>query len=336
MPVDSTVELTVASTVQRLAVLLAAGVPPASSWRYLSSASSPTGAQPSIASSVAAAAEGGIPIADAIIAAVGGSAGHAAGGASRGGTFLGGASRGAARASDLEGDAWRGLAAAWQVATEAGAPLAPTLAEFAGSLRSLAAAQRDVDTALAGPRATSRVVMALPVVGIFFGLVLGFDTVGALVTTFPGTICLVLGTLLFAGGGLWTRLLVRRARPTTSTPGLDLDLTAVAVSGGSSIPRALEAVAAAVDRFGLTRGGSAEAIADVLDLSFRAGVPAAALLRSEAEEFRRRARSDAERRASSLSVTLMLPLGVCVLPSFMLLGVAPLVISVITSTISGF
>jgi tight adherence protein B len=31
----------------------------------------------------------------------------------------------------------------------------------------------------------------------------------------------------------------------------------------------------------------------------------------------------------------MLPLGLCVLPAFMLLGVAPLLLAVITSTVSG-
>ncbi|MEO7348628.1 MAG: hypothetical protein ABIW32_02015 [Terrimesophilobacter sp.] len=73
----------------------------------------------------------------------------------------------------------------------------------------------------------------------------------------------------------------------------------------------------------------------VFDLSQRAGVPAGALLRSEADRIRREASSAAERTAETLAVTLMLPLGLCVLPAFMLLGVAPLMISVLSSTIGG-
>ena len=86
-----------------------------------------------------------------------------------------------------------------------------------------------------------------------------------------------------------------------------------------------------VERCGIEaedRSGAGATIAEVLALSSRAGVPAAALLRSEAEEARRDARSEGERKAATLSVTLMLPLGLCILPAFMLLGVAPLLISV--------
>jgi tight adherence protein B len=32
----------------------------------------------------------------------------------------------------------------------------------------------------------------------------------------------------------------------------------------------------------------------------------------------------------------MLPLGICILPAFMLVGVAPLILSVLSSTVSGF
>ena len=73
----------------------------------------------------------------------------------------------------------------------------------------------------------------------------------------------------------------------------------------------------------------------LLALSRRAGVPAGELLRSEAEEERRAARAEAAARASVLGVRLMLPLGLCILPAFMVLCVAPLLIAVVTSTVSG-
>ena len=70
----------------------------------------------------------------------------------------------------------------------------------------------------------------------------------------------------------------------------------------------------------------------MLDLSRRAGVPAAGLLRSEAVELRRQARADVARRAQALSVRLMIPLGLCVLPAVMVLSVVPLVVTVLGST----
>jgi tight adherence protein B len=72
----------------------------------------------------------------------------------------------------------------------------------------------------------------------------------------------------------------------------------------------------------------------ILGLASRAGAPAVDLLRSEAEQARRDARIDGKRAAASLAVRLMLPLGICVLPSFMLLGVAPVILSIVSSTVS--
>jgi tight adherence protein B len=298
-----------ASTVQRLGVMLAAGVAPASALGYVAEGSSGT-ITPQL-TEIAARAARGDSIGPAIVAV----------------------SETTVRS---EAPAWRALAAAWIVATDAGAPLAATLAEFAATLRALAQNERDLRTALAAPAATARLVSVLPVIGVLFGLALGFDTLGTLFTTVPGIVCLVVGVLLMLAARHWNRRLIASARPTDLSPGLGLDLMAIAVSGGASVPRALAAVAAVRLRCGLeTDDDHSAAIDEVLALSKRAGVPAAALLRSEASEARRLARSEGQRKAETLTITLMLPLGLCILPAFMLLGVAPLLISVITATVSG-
>ena len=287
---------------QRLAVLLAAGVPPTSAWRYL--AQSPTVA------GVEAAIRGGMPVADAIVT----------------------------RLPEVAADeraAWQGLAAAWWVAADVGAPLAPSLRDFAASLRALSEAQREITVALSAPVATARLVMALPAVGLLFGFSLGFDTLGVLFTTVPGLLCLALGIALMLAALAWNRRLVAAAQPRDLTPGLRFELTAIAVTGGGALDRAVESVSEALRRCGLERVHDEAGVEAVLDLSRRAGVPAAELLRSEAEEARRTARAEAAAHASVLAVRLMLPLGLCVLPAFMVLGVAPLLIAVITSTVSG-
>jgi tight adherence protein B len=294
------------------------------------------------------------------------------------------------------GEAWLALAAAWSVATGAGAPLAGCLRELAASFRQLGQLQRDVQVALAGPEATARMVMGLPVIGIVFGALMGFDTLRTLFATLPGLLCLVAGSVLMVAGSRWNARLVRSAQTTDAAPGLQLDLTAIAMAGGGSVDRARSLVRAATERYGLNGARSAPARSDgarsrgarsdgarsdgarsdgarsdgarsdgartgnaraddvrtegvridgtradgaidaVLDLSTRAGVPAAELLRSEANQMRRDARSEGQRKAATLAVTLMLPLGVCVLPAFMLVGVVPLLLAVITSTFSTF
>ena len=176
--------------------------------------------------------------------------------------------------------------------------------------------------------------MALPVVGVLFGMLLGFDTLATLMTTPPGWACLLAGSVLLFAASRWNASLVRAARPTVASPGLECDLMAIAVRGGGSLDRARSLVDDAARTYGLDV--RFDRIDEVLDLSRRAGVPAADLLRSAADEARRSAAADAQSRAAALSVRLMLPLGVCVLPAFMVLGVAPLLIAVITSTVGSF
>ena len=297
----------IADATERLAVLLAAGVAPAAAWRYLVDGLS-SGRPADVVAEVVAAADDGDSIAGAIVrAAEGGSA--------------------AVR------QAWHGLAAAWFVATESGAPLAPCLRDLASAFRSIGQTQRDLQVALAGPAATARLVMALPVIGVLFGMGLGFNTLQTLFTTVPGLACLCAGCVLMVLGAGWNRRMIRRATPTEMTPGLSVDLMAIAMMGGGSIDRARAIIGEARKRFAVV-DASEQAIDGVIDLSNRAGVPAVELLRSEAEQARRQARSSGQRSAASLAVRLMMPLGVCVLPAFMLLGVAPLLLSIISSTVA--
>jgi tight adherence protein B len=334
----------VASTVHSLAVLLSAGVEPVAAWGYL-----PRG---DIPARVSVAVAGGKSVPAALLTVVAASTADPTKMHRRGGwrgppyrrrnrpqllepdaRSLGTRVEPDARSLGIaEAEAWRGLAAAWAVATDAGAPLAPTLRSLAVSLRELAQAQRDIRVALAAPAATARMVMVLPVVGVLFGMALGFDTLATLTTTPLGLACLAVGSVLLLVANRWNRRLIRGAQPRQLTPGLEYDLTAIAVSGGAALERARAAVDNAVQRFHLTRD-AAEGVESVLALSQRAGVPAAELLRGEAEEVRRRARSEVSERAAALSVTLLLPLGVCVLPAFMAVGVLPLVITIVTSSV---
>ena len=295
---------TAATVVQRLAVLLDAGVAPTSAWQHAASGVDSPVAGAVVAGIVERGAVGR-ELVEQLLAA-------------------------RSLAPPGEREAWAALAAAWAVATESGAPLAPTLRRFAGVLRELAQGRREVEVALAGPVATGRIVLALPAIGLLFGVLLGFDALRILATTPPGWACLGAGALLVLGGIRWNRRLIRAARTLDATPGLALELLAIAVSGGASLDRAVALVDGVLVDVGLPPlGDDAEA---VLAFSRAAGVPAAALLHAEAEERRRAARADGQRRAVELGTRLLLPLGVCILPAFIALGVAPIVLSIVSST----
>jgi tight adherence protein B len=289
-----------ASSVQRLAVLTGAGIPAVSAWRYLADAGD-LRAQ-AVVDGLASSHE----LPERIASATG---------------------------SGSDASAWRVVSAVWAIATESGAALAPALERSAGVLRDLAQSAREVETALAGPFATSRIVLALPVIGVLLGVLLGFDVLGAFLSV-PGASCLVGGAVLILVAVRWNRRLVRWARDLDATPGVAFELLAVAMAGGMSLERARSAVDLVCRRAGLSP--PADEVEEVLRFSAGAGVPVVVLLRAEADELRRAARAEAASRAARLESRLLLPLGLCVLPAFVLVGVAPIGIAILSSTTAQF
>lgn len=231
-------------------------------------------------------------------------------------------------AIEAEGGAWRDVAAAWEVATVVGAPLADVLRALAESLQDAASAADDVRIALAEPTGTARLLLWLPFAGLLLGFALGFDTIGVLVTNPAGTACVVAGIVLVLLARWWTARMVRAAQPAPGTPGMHAELVAVALAGGVAIPRALRLVEHSPARL----DGERERTDAVLELSRAAGVPAGELLRASAAQQRQESRVQGRIRAARLSSRLLLPLGACTLPAFLLLGVAPLMLSVLSST----
>lgn len=234
------------------------------------------------------------------------------------------------RASD-EGDEL--VAALFAVATRAGAPLVPALQAEALALRERAQHAREAEIAATGPRMTAKVLALLPAGGVVLAFALGFDVLAAMTRSSLGIVGAIVGVLLGVGGALWTRRLVAAAVPEPGAPGLILELTSVAVRGGlpamAAIGLAVECAPAA-----LAHADERRIAEETVRFARRSGAPVAALLVEEAGLRRRRSASEARVSLEKLSVRLLAPLGVCVLPSFLLLGVLPVVSAVISSTVA--
>lgn len=290
-----------AAAVEALAVLLDAGIAPVSAWAHLGS-----GTSPPVIRRVAARVAGGVPPDEAIVAEV--------------------------QAGDT-GE--RSLAAAWVVATAAGAPLALALRGVAGALRDRAEVIRELAVALSGPQSTARLVGWLPAVGVGFAILLGVDVVGVLTGSAIGLALLASGVGLAVAGRAWGRSMVRRATPRGEVPGTAEELMVIALASGLSVSGSRRLVAEVCQRVALEPPDDA-ALDAVLGLAERAGAPAGELLTAAAVQRRRVARAEGRRAAGELGVRLLLPLALCVLPSFLLLGVAPVVLGLISSTVAGF
>lgn len=233
-----------------------------------------------------------------------------------------------ADAVEAEGGSWVWVACAWRIAVAVGAPVSPALRSMVGVANDSRAASDDVRIALAEPAATARLMMWLPAVSVIMGVALGFNSLAVLTTNPIGIGCLVLGVGLIILARWWTRRIVAAASPVSVVPGLRAELMAIALAGGSSPARARQLV----DDVELGNGDDLAEIEQILRLSVIAGVPAVDLLRASATAMVGQVRAAGRLRAARLATRLLLPLGVCTLPAFFLLGVAPMMLSVITST----
>ena len=241
---------------------------------------------------------------------------------------------------DGDAPAWQDVRVVLRIAEHTGAPSAEALRALAAAMRRSAASDRAVRVALAGPRTSARIVLALPLLGLGLGWLWGAGAPGVLLTRPLGWVCCGLASGLVLVGQRWTRRLVLAATPDGHVPGILLDAWAVALSGGGSWPSAGATVHRAFDDVGRSDRvradpASTERLREVLELARRAGVPAAGLLRAAAEDVRDDAAAAGLAAAERLSVRLVLPLGVCVLPAFVLVGVVPVVVGVLSSTVGG-
>ncbi|WP_411374304.1 type II secretion system F family protein [Arthrobacter sp. MPF02] len=179
--------------VQQLAALLKGGRTPGRLWDELwmlyaggeSGHRLPPGSVTVLAAARAAAAEGA-PVSAAIRKAL----------------------PGALPVREREAAIWSELAACLDIAEASGCPLAGVLTRFAAQLEVEDDADAARQTALAGPKATVRLLTWLPLMGLGLGAALGVDPLAILLGTPLGLAALAAGVGLTVAGRIWSARLV--------------------------------------------------------------------------------------------------------------------------------
>ena len=249
-----------------------------------------------------------------------------------------------------------------RMSESAGAPLATSLERAAEHAEERIDALLGRQSALAAPRATGRILSWLPLLGLGLGVLMGSDPVGVLTGSILGALTGLLGLGLAFTGRRWTAALVHRAEvesaasngaeQASNVPPVDtalvLELLAAQLRAGLAPLAALGTLAEALNSrplhtvcqrlqvgsgWGSAWSGSAAGtfgeLRDALAPAYTGGAPSTALLLSLADAHRLSERRAAERAAGKLSVALVVPLGLCSLPAFICLGIAPILISLL-------
>ncbi|WP_344829239.1 hypothetical protein [Actinocorallia longicatena] len=120
------------------------------------------------------------------------------------------------RASTAPGaESLRLLAASWRIGVERGATFATVIDSLAAALRDETAHQEHITSQLAAPKATAKLLAALPLLGMTMAWAMGANPLAFLFTTLPGLASLTAGTLLNAAGLLWTHRIAQAAQHPT-------------------------------------------------------------------------------------------------------------------------
>lgn len=149
----------------------------------------------------------GLPTAAAIRSACRDSAGHGAGRRPGSGTLTAQQRR-----------TWLEVAACFEVCEASGAPVAAVLDRLAAALEADHDAAALRETALAGPRATVRLLSWLPFVGLGLGMVMGVDPLAALFGSPVGWTVLAAGVGFAAAGRTWSAKMISAAARPVQTP----------------------------------------------------------------------------------------------------------------------
>lgn len=246
-----------------------------------------------------------------------------------------------------------GAVAACRLTAALGAPLAEILEAVAGGVAESGHAEASRRTALSGPQSTARLLAMLPLVGLLLGAAVGARPEEVLLDGGMGSALAVLGVgLMIVGRRVTARMVASATVPTSRVDeALVLDLAAAALACGASLPGALQALGEALEEEELVVAGRALLLGADWDEAWNApdneewrqrrrrlegclrpgwedGASPAPLLTGTAASLRAGRRAADEEAAERLAVRLVLPLGLCHLPAFIVLGIAPVVMSV--------
>ncbi|MDO5722015.1 MAG: type II secretion system F family protein [Actinomycetaceae bacterium] len=238
------------------------------------------------------------------------------------------------------------VAAACRLTGELGIALAQILDSLLVGVEAAEAASHERAVAQAGPQMTARLLTWLPAVGVGAGLLLGTPVWSFAADRSIGSFVTIVGVGFWVAGHAWSRSLLRQTHAGNQVDRVILvELTSAAVAAGASLPRALVAVARAGQVEGLERCASllqlgasldeacahlsptARQLVSTLAPAWFFGAAPLPLLGLLSARWQRERSAAAREEAGRLAVKLVLPLGLCLLPAFVCLGVVPLVVT---------
>lgn len=225
----------------------------------------------------------------------------------------------------------------WGIAVKLGGPIVLALNRMAEVFDRNQSNATEVQLAFAGPQSTAKLVMWLPALSLVLAQLVGMNPLAAIFGSILGALSVSLGAGLMVAGRYWTKRLLARALPNPSTPeaidrGVYLDCVLIGLQAGLPLSKSRQT---ALTQFENTFGvipleSNFVALDSAAELSRTTGAALTEILAANADAFRSEQRFEISSKISRLGVQLMIPLGVAVLPAFVLLSIVPITISLLS------
>jgi tight adherence protein B len=221
----------------------------------------------------------------------------------------------------------------WGLAVQIGGPITLTLERLAEVFDRQQKNLSEIQLTFAGPQATARLVSWLPLAALALAQLVGMNPLGAVTGSLAGLVSVLLGVGLLALGQRWSKRLLDKANSTALDPGAFIDAVLVGLQGGLPL-RKSELAAKEHFKVVFQQEVSEKDLAlikSVAELARDSGAALTKILAAEADRLREQERYQISEQIARLGIRLMIPLGVAVLPAFILIAIVPIAISLLSN-----
>lgn len=193
-------------------------------------------------------------------------------------------------------------------AIDTGAPIKVVTSRLVAFELDMERFKLELETANAAPIATRKLLLWLPALSLAIGQLAGFGSVAAIFHPI-GLFAFVIALGLVALGVKWSRSLLAPLLVEPRHPGFDLMKFSLTLASGGPLT-----------------ASSDPNINELVSLSRQTGAPLGELVQNEIELVTHRALQQSMAKAKRMSIELLVPMSLTVLPAFLILTIVPMLI----------
>lgn len=193
-------------------------------------------------------------------------------------------------------------------AIQSGAPIKKVASQLASFEFDLERFRSELASANAVPIATRKLMLWLPALSLVVGQLAGFGTIVAIFHPL-GIAALVVALALIAFGIRWSGSLLAPLLVEPQHPALELMKVSLQLTSGAPL-----------------RNANQPEVAELVAFSKATGAPLSQLVQNEIELVTQRSLQHAMIRAKRMSIELLIPMSLTVLPAFLILTIVPMLI----------